>query len=82
MEDIAVALTLKNYDMLDRLIILRDAVNMDVFGKGSTPESLWGIKSDDDLASDHSKESIDVFATAMENNYAVGSKVIDAILKR
>ena len=66
--------------MLDRLIILRDSVNMDVFAPGVTPEKLWGSKSDDELASDDSDESFDIFATAMENNFKVGRIIIEAIL--
>ncbi len=80
MEDIAAATSLKNHGMLDRLIILRDSVNMDVFAKDSSPEKLWGAKTDDDLASDSSEESVDIFATAMKNNFKVGKKVIRAIL--
>ena len=34
----------------------------------------------DSLASESSVESADIFATAMENNYKVGSVVVDAIL--
>ena len=41
MEDIAVALTAKRYGLLDRLIILRVAVNMDVFPEGVSPETIW-----------------------------------------
>ncbi len=81
MEDIAVGLALKKAGMLDRLIILRDSVNMDVFGRGSSPESLWGGDADDELASESSEESIDIFAVAMKNNYTVGKIVIDAILQ-
>ena len=80
MEDIAVCRALKSYDMLDRLIILRTAVNMDVFTLNTTPESLWGPTADDNLASDANKESVGFFDSAMHNNFAVGKTVIQAIL--
>ena len=32
----------KRLGMLDRYIIIRDSVNLDVFICGETPESLWG----------------------------------------
>ena len=80
MEDIAVGRVLKSRGMLDRLIIIRDSVNVDVFTQGATPESLWGESSDDHLASDDSEESVDIFAVAMLNNYTVGSIIIDAVL--
>ena len=67
-------------DMLDRYIIIRDSVNMDVFMNGATPESLWDPNFDESLASESSVESADIFATAMENCFKVGSVVIDAIL--
>ena len=64
--------------MTDRLIILRVAVNMDVFPTGMTPEMLWG--SDDHVASEDSLESVDIFETAMQNCFAAGKMLIDAIL--
>ncbi len=78
MEDAAMAVVLDRLGMLDRYIIIRDSVNMDVFMNGTTAESLWS--SDESLASDESVESADIFATAMENNFKVGSVVIQAIL--
>ena len=80
MEDIAVCEAADRFGMLDRLIILRDSVNMDVFAIGMTPEKLWGGKTGDDLASDDSEESFDIFATSMKNNFEVGKIVIEAIL--
>lgn len=80
MEDIAVAQAADSFGMLDRVIILRDAVNMDVFLHGVTPEKLWGPKSEDSLASGDSEESIDIFKTAMENNFKVGDIIVQAIL--
>ena len=64
----------------DRYIIIRDSVNTDVFMNGATPESLWDPNFEDSLDSESSVESADIFATAMENNYKVGSVVVDAIL--
>ena len=80
MEDIAIAQTMQRMGMLDRLIILRDSVNMDVFMLGNTPESLWAPEQASDLASDDNVEAADIFGVAMENNYKVGSRIIDAIL--
>ncbi len=79
MEDIAVARTVENFGMTDRLIILRTAVNMDAFPTGMTPEMLWG--TDDHVASENSLESVDIFETAMRNCFAAGKVLIDAILK-
>ncbi len=81
MEDIAVGQAVKSYGMLDRLIILRVSVNMDVFPAGVTPEMLWGTASDDHLASEDSMESVDVFETAMQNCFVTGKILIDAILE-
>ena len=81
MEDVAFGRAVKNFGLLDRLIILRAAVNMDVFPKGITPEMLWGEDSTDYLASEDSMESIDIFKPAMRNCFAVGRVLIDAILK-
>ncbi len=79
MEDTAIAVALDRLGMLDRLIIIRDSVNMDVFMNGANPENLWaGIE--DSIASESSVESADIFATAMLNNFKVGKLVIDAIL--
>lgn len=80
MEDVALAVVLDRYGLLDRYIIIRDSVNMDVFMSGATPESLWAPEFEDSLASDDSVESADIFATAMKNNFAVGSIIVDAIL--
>lgn len=83
MEDVAMAVVLDRLGMLDRYIVIRDSVNMDVFMNGATPESLWDPdyeEYEESLASDESVEAADIFATAMENNFKVGSVVIDAIL--
>ena len=81
MEDIAVGHAVKCFGMLDRLIILRSSVNMDVFPTGVTPETLWGPESDDHLASENSLESVDIFETAMKNCFITGKVLIEAILE-
>lgn len=42
MEDIAVAQVMNNYNKLNDFMIMRFAVNTDVFMAGQTPETLWG----------------------------------------
>ena len=79
MEDIAVARAAESFGLADRLIILRTAVNMDVFPTGMTPEMLW--RSDDYIASEASLESVDIFETAMHNCFEAGKVLIDAILE-
>jgi purine nucleoside permease len=80
MEDAAIGVALDRLGMLDRFIIIRDSVNMDVFMNGASAESLWDPNYKESLASEENVEAADIFATAMENNYKVGSVVIDAIL--
>ena len=80
MEDVAVARTAERMGMLDRLIIIRDSVNMDVFMLGATPESLWGDAEATALASEESVEAADIFETAMKNNFNAGRILIDQIL--
>ena len=82
MEDNAVCAAARWMGMLDRLIVLRVSVNMDVFMNGETPESLWAPEYEnrsDDYYEDN-PEAADIFATAMKNNFTVGSAVIEAIL--
>ena len=81
MEDIAVGQAVSSFGMLDRLIILRTGVNMDVFPSGVTPEMLWGEETDDHIASEDSMESVDIFETAMQNCFSAGRVLIDAILE-
>lgn len=81
MEDAAMAVVMDRLGMLDRFIILRDSVNMDVFMNGASAESLWDPNFQDSLASESSVESADIFATAMKNNFDVGSVILDAILE-
>ena len=80
MEDVAVARAAAWMGLLDRLIIIRDSVNMDVFMLGTTPESLWGIAEEPDLAAKDSVEAADIFAVAMKNNFDVGRVIIDQIM--
>ena len=80
MEDNALAVVLDRMGMLDRYIIIRDSVNTDEFMNGASPESLWDPNFEDSLASESSVESADIFATAMKNNFTVGSVVVNAIL--
>ena len=82
MEDVAVCRAVERMGMLDRLIILRDSVNMDVFMMGATPESLWNADggAEASLISEDSTEAADIFETAMKNNFEVGRVIIDAIL--
>ena len=81
MEEVAVARTVERMGMLDRLIILRDSVNMDVFMLGTTPESLWGDAETIILANEENVEAADIFMTAMKNNFKVGQIIIDRILE-
>ncbi len=80
MEDNAMSMVLSRLGMLDRFIVIRDSVNTDVFMNGACPESLWDDDFKQSLASESNVESADIFATAMKNNFAVGSVVVDAIL--
>ena len=79
MEDVALGVVLDRLGMLDKYIIIRDSVNMDMFMNGATPESLWDPTHDETLASEDNIEAADIFATAMENNFKVGKVIIDAI---
>lgn len=81
MEDVALAVVMDRMDMLDHFLIIRDAVNMDVFMRGMTPALLWGNDHPaDSLATESSEEAADIFATAMKNCFVVTKIVIDAIL--
>ena len=80
MEDVAVCAAARRVGLLDRVIVLRVSVNMDVFVNGATPERLWDPEYDSSLKDEDSPEAADIFETAMKNNFTVGSAVIDAIL--
>ena len=81
MEDVAVGQAVQSFDLLERLIILRVGVNMDVLPTGVTPEMLWGPESNDHVASEDSMESVDIFETAMHNCFTTAKVLIDAILE-
>lgn len=81
MEDAAVLAAAERFGLLDRTLILRAVVNVDVFTDGAAPESLWGQKFDFiDAISESNEETLDIFSPAMENLFRVGKTVIDAIL--
>ena len=79
MEDLAVLQTLSRFGLLDRSIVIRDSVNMDVFMMGDTPESLWDTGFSEKATSGNDGESFDIFVTAMQNNFKVGRTIIEAI---
>ena len=81
MEDGALAIVLDRLGMLDRLIVIRGVVNMDVFMQGTAPETLWNKAVADSLSSGDSDEGADIVPVAMENIFAVGSRIVDAILQ-
>ncbi|MCF0230062.1 MAG: hypothetical protein HUJ76_10280, partial [Parasporobacterium sp.] len=80
MEDHVLAVVADRMGMLDRFILLRDIVNMDVYMNGATPEYLWGSGHDRSLLSEEKAEAADIFDIAMRNNFVVGKVIIDAIL--
>ena len=80
MEDIAVCQAVKSFGLLDRLIILRVGVNMDVLPTGVTPEMLWEPESNDHVASESSMESVGIFVFVLQNCFAAGKVWIDSIL--
>lgn len=81
MEDIALADVADAFGLLDRCLSVRVAVNTDVFINGETPETLWGGDRGFNSAADtQNGETLDVFGTAMRNGFAVGRRVIDALL--
>jgi hypothetical protein len=50
---------------------------MDVFMKGESPESLWNTGGS--VIENNSDEILDIFPTAMMNNYKVVRAVVKAI---
>lgn len=66
--------------MLDRFLIIRDSVNTDVFMNGDTPETLWGGEEKTSLSDEDSKESADIFFTAMANDAKVVKVAVDALI--
>ena len=81
MEDVAVARAVRQMGLLDRLIIIRDSVNMDVYMPGVTPESFWSGDEPHTLRGDDNVESADIFFTAMKNNFDIGRIITDRILE-
>lgn len=81
MEDSSCAVAVDAMGMLDRLIILRASVNVDILLDGATPESTWGKASKyEDAVQEENAENLDIFVPAMENLFAVGSVIADSIL--
>lgn len=80
MEDIAVANVAERFGMLDRLLIIRDSVNMDVFINGDTAEALW-LKNEKAGVLD-TENNADIFDTAMKNNFLVCQVLIDEIMDK
>ena len=80
MEDVAVARTAQRMGLLDRLIVIRGSVNMDVFMLDATPESLWGENEALTLADKDSVEAADIFEGSMKSTCEVGKVIIDSIL--
>lgn len=80
MEDAALAVALDRLGWLHRYAAVRVSVNMDVFMNGMTARRLWGPDQRDSIAAESSLESADIFVTAMENEFRVCRRIIDAAL--
>lgn len=80
MEDTPLAVLLDRFGMLDRYLVVRAVVNMDVFVHGATPETLWSAQSEGILEFADDEEVADIFPVAMENNFVVGRVIVDALL--
>ncbi len=81
MEDVVTAVVAEKFGLSDKLIIMRANVNVDVFTNGDTPESLWSEGSNyNEKVQEENSETMDIFETAMYNNFKVGKVVIEAIL--
>ena len=81
MEDVAIANTADCFGMLDRVIALRVAVNMDIFLNDETPENTWGEYDNyNNKVKEENPETLDIFEPAMHNLFDAGSIVIDALL--
>ena len=79
MEDVAVARAARRMGMLDRLIVIRGSVGMDVFMPGETPETLWG-GADAMPPAGEDGEADDIFEVSMKSTFEVGRVIIDSIL--
>lgn len=80
MEDMAITKVIERFGLLDRYIVLRDSVNVDIFMDGDFPESIWDSSFEKRATEDEQGEALDIFDTAMKNNFKVGKTIIDAIL--
>ena len=81
MEEIAVMNAAECFGLQDRVISLRVIVNLDTFLKGESPEQLWlEAESYGSKVTDENSETVDVFASGMENLFDAGRIVIDAVL--
>lgn len=81
MEDMTTANVCERFGLLDRLVIIRGSVNVDVFIDDAFPEKLWDESFNwiEDV-SESNEETLDIFTPAMENIFAVGKTIIDAML--
>lgn len=80
MEDVAIARTLERMGMLDRLIILRDCVNMDVFPKGMTPEKMWGSGKAENPEMEMKYIDEILFPMARQSSFNVACAIIEGLL--
>lgn len=80
MEDVAIGAALSRMGMVDRYLIVRDSVNIDVFMKNTSPERLWASDNAVSSEDEESAERVDIFAVAMENNFKVGRVIVESIL--
>ena len=80
MEDVAIASVAEKFGLLDRLIIIRDCVNMDLFMNGATPESTWlDGKEFSEMVQSEKGEAVDIFETSRYNNFRVGKAIIELL---
>lgn len=79
MEDSAAALVFQKFGMLDRLLIFRASVNMDVFLDGETPETAWN-NSELLVSADGFDGFTDIFEVAMNNEFRAVCTIVDAVL--
>lgn len=81
MEDIAVAVVAEQFGLLDKVIAIRVACNLDVFIDGTTPESMWdNVQQFAENVKSNNDETLDIFVPSMKNVFLVGKKIIDAII--
>ncbi len=78
MEDSAIAAAAQRAGLLDRLIILRGSINMDVLMPGETPERIWGEGSE---TKEDNNGRGEIFDTAMKNIFTAGKAIIDELTK-